>query len=41
MDSVGADGPKALRKTVLAGAIGNVLEWYDFALFGLGIFEGF
>lgn len=31
MDS---DGPKALRKTVLAGAIGNVLEWYDFALFG-------
>ena len=21
-------------KTVLAGAIGNVLEWYDFALFG-------
>ena len=31
MDS---DGPKVLRKTVLAGAIGNVLEWYDFALFG-------
>ena len=29
-----SDGPKALRKTVLAGAIGNVLEWYDFALFG-------
>ena len=28
------DGPRALRKTVLAGAIGNVLEWYDFALFG-------
>ena len=28
------DGPTALRKTVLAGAIGNVLEWYDFALFG-------
>ena len=28
------DGPKILRKTVLAGAIGNVLEWYDFALFG-------
>ncbi|OQW33385.1 MAG: hypothetical protein A4E19_02950 [Nitrospira sp. SG-bin1] len=27
-------GPKALRKTVFAGAIGNVLEWYDFALFG-------
>ena len=31
MDSA---GPKVLRKTVLAGAIGNVLEWYDFALFG-------
>lgn len=31
MDS---DGPKVLRKTVLAGAVGNVLEWYDFALFG-------
>ncbi len=31
---MGVDGPKALRKTVLAGAIGNVLEWYDFALFG-------
>jgi MHS family proline/betaine transporter-like MFS transporter len=29
-----SDQPKALRKTVLAGAIGNVLEWYDFALFG-------
>ncbi|MBH0203654.1 MAG: MFS transporter [Nitrospira sp.] len=28
------EGPRALRKTVLAGAIGNVLEWYDFALFG-------
>ncbi len=27
-------GPNALRRTVLAGAIGNVLEWYDFALFG-------
>ena len=26
--------PRALRRTVLAGAIGNVLEWYDFALFG-------
>ena len=31
MDS---NGPKVLRKTVLAGAIGNVLEWYDFALYG-------
>lgn len=26
--------PRALRTTILAGAIGNVLEWYDFALFG-------
>src|SRR6185312_4474234 len=31
---MGSDGPPVLRKTVLAGAIGNVLEWYDFALFG-------
>lgn len=31
---MGSDGPRALRKTVLAGAVGNVLEWYDFALFG-------
>src|SRR6185295_7819608 len=22
------------RKTVVAGAIGNMLEWYDFALYG-------
>ena len=29
-----SNGPKTLRRTVLAGAIGNVLEWYDFALFG-------
>ena len=28
------DRPRALRRTVFAGAIGNVLEWYDFALFG-------
>jgi MHS family proline/betaine transporter-like MFS transporter len=32
--SMSSDQPKALQKTVLAGAIGNVLEWYDFALFG-------
>lgn len=31
---MGFEGPNALRKTVMAGAIGNVLEWYDFALFG-------
>lgn len=24
----------ATKKTILAGAIGNVLEWYDFALYG-------
>lgn len=24
----------SLRKTVIAGMIGNVMEWYDFALFG-------
>ena len=29
-----ADRGGALRKTVLAGAIGNVMEWYDFALYG-------
>ena len=28
------DSPRTLRTTILAGAIGNVLEWYDFALFG-------
>ncbi len=32
--SIAPDKPHALRRTVLAGAIGNVLEWYDFALFG-------
>src|SRR5437762_5175557 len=26
--------PRIVTKTVLAGAIGNVLEWYDFALYG-------
>jgi MHS family proline/betaine transporter-like MFS transporter len=26
--------PPGLNKTVAAGAIGNVLEWYDFGLFG-------
>ncbi|MGC4096138.1 MAG: MFS transporter [Nitrospira sp.] len=31
---MGLHEPTALRKTVAAGAIGNVLEWYDFALFG-------
>ena len=26
--------PRIITKTVMAGAIGNMLEWYDFALFG-------
>ena len=30
---MGSNGPN-IRKTVIAGAVGNVLEWYDFALFG-------
>ncbi|GAB6072161.1 MHS family MFS transporter [Venenivibrio stagnispumantis] len=25
---------KNLRKTLIAGAVGNILEWYDFALYG-------
>jgi MFS transporter, MHS family, proline/betaine transporter len=32
--SISPDRPNALRTTVIAGAVGNVLEWYDFALFG-------
>jgi MHS family proline/betaine transporter-like MFS transporter len=26
--------PRSIKKALLAGAIGNVLEWYDFALYG-------
>jgi len=26
--------PKAIRRGVIAGVVGNMLEWYDFALFG-------
>ena len=26
--------PRSARKTLLAGSIGNMLEWYDFALYG-------
>ena len=26
--------PRAIRRGVIAGVVGNVLEWYDFALFG-------
>jgi MHS family proline/betaine transporter-like MFS transporter len=29
-----AEHPAGGRRTVLAGAIGNVLEWYDFAVYG-------
>src|SRR5688572_18694981 len=28
------EGAERSTQTVVAGAIGNVLEWYDFALFG-------
>src|SRR5215218_7668249 len=27
-------GPASKQKTVAAGMIGNVLEWYDFAIYG-------
>src|SRR5215210_8117807 len=26
--------PRAVRRGVIAGVVGNMLEWYDFALFG-------
>ena len=26
--------PVAVRRGILAGVVGNMLEWYDFALFG-------
>src|SRR3954453_5865511 len=26
--------PSAVRRGVIAGVVGNILEWYDFALFG-------
>ncbi|HEY3196581.1 MAG TPA: MFS transporter [Nitrospirales bacterium] len=29
-----SEPPRFITKTVLAGAIGNMLEWYDFALYG-------
>lgn len=28
------NSPASIRRTLFAGAIGNVLEWYDFALYG-------
>src|SRR5262245_66008338 len=30
----GAQAGAAVRRNVLAGAIGSVLEWYDFAIYG-------
>ena len=27
-------GSKDIRKTVIVGVIGNIMEWYDFALYG-------
>src|SRR5437773_5482744 len=26
--------PKSVRRGIVAGVVGNILEWYDFALFG-------
>src|ERR671934_1749416 len=26
--------PRAVRRGIIAGVVGNILEWYDFALFG-------
>lgn len=31
---MGISAPRFDRRTLMAGAIGNVLEWYDFALYG-------
>jgi len=27
-------GSRDIRKTVIVGVIGNIMEWYDFALYG-------
>ena len=32
--AVSAGPSGSLARTVIAGAVGNVLEWYDFGLFG-------
>lgn len=26
--------PRALRRVVIAAAVGNIIEWYDFYVFG-------
>ena len=31
---MGMSETSATKRTLLAGAVGNVLEWYDFALYG-------
>ena len=31
---MGTSTTSATKRTLLAGAVGNVLEWYDFALYG-------
>jgi MHS family proline/betaine transporter-like MFS transporter len=31
---MGMATPSAMKRTLLAGSVGNVLEWYDFALYG-------
>jgi MHS family proline/betaine transporter-like MFS transporter len=30
----GADAPTLLRRSIVGGTVGNILEWYDFAVFG-------
>ena len=34
MDERDSPGSQSDARTIVAGMIGNVLEWYDFALFG-------
>src|SRR5438270_5181796 len=31
---MGMSTTSTMKRTLLAGAVGNVLEWYDFALYG-------
>ena len=33
-DSIAEPSPPELRHRISAGLIGNVVEWYDFALYG-------
>jgi MHS family proline/betaine transporter-like MFS transporter len=34
MEESGATAPRAARRAALAGLIGNILEWFDFAVYG-------